>query len=57
MKGHHCMCVCVCVCVWISLYALLFFSYWQLFDKMCMTLGGRAAEVITFRKITTGGYI
>lgn len=26
----------------------------QLFDRMCMTLGGRAAEAITFKKITTG---
>ncbi|EAT38370.1 AAEL009721-PA [Aedes aegypti] len=26
----------------------------QLFDKMCMALGGRAAENITFNRITTG---
>lgn len=26
----------------------------QLFDKMCMALGGRAAESLTFNKITTG---
>lgn len=26
----------------------------QLFDKMCMALGGRAAENITFQRITTG---
>ncbi|XP_055378679.1 paraplegin [Condylostylus longicornis] len=30
------------------------FSKEQLFDKMCMALGGRAAENITFNKITTG---
>ncbi|XP_077863533.1 mitochondrial inner membrane m-AAA protease component paraplegin-like [Saccoglossus kowalevskii] len=26
----------------------------QLFDRMCMALGGRAAEAVTFNKITTG---
>ena len=26
----------------------------QLFDQMCMTLGGRAAEQIFFNRITTG---
>ena len=26
----------------------------QLFDRMCMTLGGRAAENIYFNRITTG---
>ena len=26
----------------------------QLFDQMCMTLGGRAAETIFFNRITTG---
>ena len=26
----------------------------QLFDQMCMTLGGRAAEMIFFNRITTG---
>lgn len=26
----------------------------ELFDKMCMALGGRAAESITFNRITTG---
>lgn len=30
------------------------YSKEQLFDKMCMALGGRAAENITFNKITTG---
>ena len=26
----------------------------QLFDRMCMMLGGRAAEAVTFKKVTTG---
>lgn len=26
----------------------------QLFDKMCMTLGGRASEQVFFSRITTG---
>jgi len=26
----------------------------QLFDRMCMLLGGRVAEALTFKKITTG---
>ena len=26
----------------------------QLYDRMCMTLGGRAAEMIFFNRITTG---
>lgn len=26
----------------------------QLFDRMCMTLGGRVSEEIFFKKITTG---
>ncbi|XP_058834608.1 paraplegin [Topomyia yanbarensis] len=30
------------------------YSKEQLFDKMCMALGGRAAENITFNRITTG---
>ncbi len=30
------------------------YSTEQLFDKMCMALGGRAAENITFSSITTG---
>ncbi|XP_055524122.1 paraplegin [Wyeomyia smithii] len=30
------------------------YSREQLFDKMCMALGGRAAENITFERITTG---
>lgn len=30
------------------------FTKEQLDDKMCMTLGGRAAESITFDRITTG---
>eukprot|EP00118_Oscarella_pearsei_P013697 m.111507 g.111507 ORF g.111507 m.111507 type:complete len:121 (+) comp37430_c0_seq9:2215-2577(+) len=32
------------------------YSSEQLFDHMCMMLGGRAAEVLTFRKITTAAY-
>ncbi|XP_033847229.1 AFG3-like protein 1 [Periophthalmus magnuspinnatus] len=30
------------------------FSQEQLFDRMCMTLGGRVAEEVFFRRITTG---
>lgn len=30
------------------------FSFNQLFDRMCMTLGGRVSEQIFFGKITTG---
>lgn len=30
------------------------FTKEQLFERMCMALGGRAAEVITFNKVTTG---
>ncbi|XP_070574399.1 mitochondrial inner membrane m-AAA protease component paraplegin-like isoform X2 [Ptychodera flava] len=30
------------------------YSTAQLFDRMCMALGGRAAEAITFNKVTTG---
>ena len=30
------------------------FSFEQLFDRMCMTLGGRVAEEIFFERITTG---
>ena len=30
------------------------YSTEQLFDRMCMTLGGRAAEQIFFQRITTG---
>ncbi|KAK2853932.1 hypothetical protein Q5P01_006593 [Channa striata] len=30
------------------------FSKEQLFERMCMALGGRAAEAITFNKVTTG---
>ncbi len=26
----------------------------QLFDRMCMALGGRVAEAITFNRVTTG---
>ena len=26
----------------------------QLFDRICMALGGRAAEAIVFRRISTG---
>ncbi|XP_068610540.1 mitochondrial inner membrane m-AAA protease component paraplegin [Brachionichthys hirsutus] len=32
------------------------FSKEQLFERICMILGGRTAEVITFNKITTGAY-
>ena len=38
-----------------SIYNLLFvFPVLQLFDRMCMTLGGRASEEVFFSKITTG---
>lgn len=30
------------------------FTKEQLFERMCMTLGGRVAESLTFNKITTG---
>lgn len=30
------------------------YTYVQLFDRMCMMLGGRAAENVTFGRITTG---
>lgn len=30
------------------------FTKEQLFERMCMALGGRAAEAITFNKVTTG---
>ncbi|XP_077982154.1 mitochondrial inner membrane m-AAA protease component paraplegin-like [Glandiceps talaboti] len=30
------------------------YSTAQLFDRMCMALGGRAAEAITFNRVTTG---
>ncbi len=30
------------------------YTYEQLFDEMCMTLGGRAAEEIVFGKVSTG---
>ena len=30
------------------------FKYFQLFDRMCMTMGGRVAEEIFFGRITTG---
>ena len=29
----------------------------QLFDRMCMTLGGRASEMIFFKRITTGAQV
>jgi len=29
----------------------------QLFDRMCMTLGGRASEIIFFNRITTGAQV
>jgi len=37
-----------------SIDSNLSFTPIQLFDRMCMMLGGRAAEAITFKKITTG---
>ena len=30
------------------------FTKEQLFERMCMALGGRTAEAITFNKVTTG---
>jgi AFG3 family protein len=33
---------------------LLLFLFKQLFDRMCMTLGGRASEQVFFSRITTG---
>ncbi len=30
------------------------YTYEQLFDEMCMTLGGRAAEDIVFGRVSTG---
>uniref|UniRef100_A0A0M3JH99 Peptidase_M41 domain-containing protein n=1 Tax=Anisakis simplex TaxID=6269 RepID=A0A0M3JH99_ANISI len=30
------------------------FSHDNLFDRMCMTLGGRVAESVVFNRITTG---
>lgn len=30
------------------------FTKEQLFERMCMALGGRAAEAITFNRVTTG---
>ena len=33
---------------------LYLYSTEQLYDQMCMTLGGRAAEMIFFKRITTG---
>lgn len=30
------------------------FTKEQLFERMCMALGGRASEAITFNKVTTG---
>ena len=32
------------------------FIFKQLFDRMCMALGGRAAEAKIFRRVTTGIY-
>jgi ATP-dependent Zn protease len=29
----------------------------QLMDRMCMTLGGRASEMIFFKRITTGAQV
>lgn len=33
---------------------MMLYSREQLVDRMCMTLGGRVAEEITFNRITTG---
>lgn len=32
----------------------IFHDFLQLFDRMCMALGGRVAESLTFNKVTTG---
>lgn len=32
------------------------FTKEQLFERMCMALGGRTAEAITFNKVTTGTF-
>lgn len=33
------------------------FTKEQLFERMCMALGGRTAEAITFNKVTTGTHL
>lgn len=33
---------------------VLIFCFPQLFDRMCMALGGRVAESIMFNRVTTG---
>lgn len=33
------------------------FTKEQLFERMCMALGGRTAEAITFNKVTTGKFV
>ena len=38
----------------VSYTECLLFLFGQLFDRMCMTLGGRVAEEIFFERITTG---
>ena len=41
-------------CLLLLLNFLRDFIYLQLFDRMCMTMGGRVAEEIFFGRITTG---
>lgn len=41
-------------CVIFDGYALCIIIPSQLFDRMCMTLGGRASEQVFFGRITTG---
>lgn len=64
----NCVCVCVCLVVQVSIiprgrglgYAQYLpreqylYSREQLFDRMCMMLGGRVAEQMFFHRITTG---
>lgn len=38
----------------LGLYLVKQLFLFQLFDRMCMTLGGRVAESLTFNKVTTG---
>lgn len=37
-----------------NLFIHIYIFFNQLFDRMCMTLGGRVSEQIFFGKITTG---
>ena len=47
-------CVCVCVCVYVCVYTRMHRTCIQLFDRMCVLLGGRMAEAVTFKRISTG---